>query len=222
MAIAEGLALYIEELYCIANDIPLEDGTDKDEGYIFGRRLVNLILRNIYDNNLDLFFSRVKRGNEESFINDIDRYLKNKNIPYNASELLRISSILFYAKNVPKLPLEEYMKNDEMEILRNEILGIINNENIADNLIIYKYLSSIKYITYLCSILRANLSNYETVSTTLDRELGLAMEQNGNSMLLDNRMMIKIIKNVFQITEINGLDFGIDFSDTPALNSRKL
>ncbi len=68
----------MEELYCMANDIPLEDGTAKDEGYIFGKRLVNLILRNIYDNNLDLFFSRVKRGNEESFINDIDRYLKKK------------------------------------------------------------------------------------------------------------------------------------------------
>ncbi len=110
------------------------------------------------------------------------------------------------------------MKNDETETLRNEILGIINNENVADDLIIYQYLSSINYITYLCSILRANLSNYGTGSTTLDRELGLAMEQNGSSVLLDHRMMIQIIKNVFQITEINGSDFGIDFSDKPALN----
>lgn len=222
VAVAEGIAIYIEELYCMANDIPLEDGTNKDEGYIFGRKLVDHILRNVYNNNLDLFFNRITRGNEESFIDDINRYLKYKNIPYNAKELLRLSSILFYAKNTPKSPFEEYLKNDEMEMLRNEILWITNNENIADNLIIYKYLGTIKYITYLCNVLRGKLSNYETVCTTLDREFGLAIEQNGSSILLDNEMVVKIIKKVFQITGINYSDFKIEFGDTDALEPRKL
>lgn len=218
VALAEGIANYMEGLFCKANDIP-DSGEEQDEGYIFGQRLLKTILQNIYNNDLEMFFSKIKRGNEQSFINDINEYLKSKNIPYNASELLRLTSILFYAKNLPNSPFEEYIKNDEMEMLHNEILGIISNENNSDNLIIYNYLSAIKYITDLCNVLKDKLSNYETFSTTLDRELGLAIKQNGSSLLLDKQKVVNIIKSVFQIIKINEDDFGEYIN---ALDSKKL
>lgn len=199
VAITEGIAIYVEDLYCKVNDIPFDDGVERDEGYIFGKNLINSILLNVYNNDLNLFFNRIKKGNEEMFIKDIDSYLKSKTILYDARELLKMSSILFYAKKIPNSPFEDYTKSAEMEMLRNEILGCFNNKNKNDNLIIYEYLNSIKYVITLGEVLRSKLNNFETFYTTLDRELGLAIAQNGSSILLDNQIVINTINKVFKI-----------------------
>lgn len=213
VAVAEGIAIYVEDLYCKTNDIPFDDEFERDEGYIFGKNLIDSILLNVYNNDLNLFFDRIKRGNEEKFLNDIDGYLKSKNILYNARELLRLSSILFYAKKIPNSPFEDYKKSSEMEILRNEILDCFNNENKDTNLVIYEYLNSIKYVSALNDILKNCLSNFETISTTLDRELGFAIVQNGGSILLDNQAVINIIKKTFDIVSINGFDYDMLLRD---------
>lgn len=199
VAIAEGIATYVEDLYCKANDIPFDDGIIRDEGYIFGKNLINSILLNVYNNDLNLFFDRIKKGNEEMFIKDIDSYLKSKTILYDARELLKMSSILFYAKEIPNSPFKDYKKNAEMEMLRNEVLGCFNDKNKNDNLIIYEYLNSIKYVITLGEVLRSKLNNFETFYTTLDRELGLVIAQNGSSILLDNQIVIDTINKVFKI-----------------------
>lgn len=221
VAIAEGIAIYIEDLYCKTNDIPFDDGAERDEGYIFGKNLIDSILLNVYNNDLNLFFDRIKKGNEEMFIKDVDNYLKSKTILYNARELLRISSILFYAKKIPNSLFEDYTKNTEMEMLRNEILGCFNNKNKDANLIIYKYLNSIKYVSTLGDVLRNNLSNFETVYTTLDRELGLAIAQNGSSILLDNQIVVNTIKKAFDITNVKAFDYDMHLGDILASHQTK-
>lgn len=213
VAIAEGIAIYVEDLYCKINDIPFNDGTERDEGYIFGKNLIDSIILNVYNNDLNLFFARIKKGNEEVFIKDVDNYLKSKNILYNARELLRMSSILFYAKKVPNSPFEDYTENTEIEMLRNEILGCFNNKNKDANLIIYEYLNSIKYVSALGEVLRNSLSNFEVVFTTLDRELGLAIAQNGSSILLDNQTVVNTLKKVFDITNIKAFDYDMRVGD---------
>lgn len=221
VAIAEGIAIYIEDLYCETNNIPLDDGTERDEGYVFGKNLIDSILLNVYNNDLNLFFDRIKKGNEEIFINDIDSYLKSKAVLYNAKELLRMSSILFYAKKIPNSPFQTYTKNTEMEILRNEVLNCLNNKNDDANLAIYEYLNLIRYINYLDELFRNNLNNFETVCTTLDRELGLVIAQNGSSILLDNQAVDNTIKKTFDITNIKKFDYNINLEDISISHSRK-
>lgn len=207
LAITEGIACYMEVLYYKANSIPSKDNQKKDEGYTFAKNLIDSIILNIYDKNLDLFFEKIKKGNEEEFIKDIDKYLKSKNIPYNANELLKLSSILYYAKKLPKSPFEEYKANQEMEFLRNEILDCLDKNKTNDNLVIYEYCNTIKYICSLCNILRNNLNNNETFNATLDREIGTLIIQKGSVALLDNKEITNTIKNVFNITKTNITEF---------------
>ena len=221
VAAAEGIALLFESLFCEVNDIPDEDDEKRDEGYLFGRNLIECILSNVYNNDFDLFSDRIKRGNEEDFLSDIDGYLKSKNILYNAKELLRLSSILYYAKKIPDSPFSEYEKNAEMEMIRNEILGIFSDEDQDDNLCIYNYLSSIKYVNGLCEVFRNNLSNSDVVCTTLDRELGLLMVQKGSSMLLDNQEVINVVKKTLDITGIKDFDFNVSFDNNSTSYPRK-
>lgn len=221
VAIAEGIAIFVEDLWCKLNGLPFESEGEIDEGYIFSKNLINSILLQVYNNDLNLFFDRIKKGNEEVFLNDIDTYLKSKNILYNARELSKISSILFYAKKIPKSPFETYTKNNEMEMLRREILGCFNNENTNANLVIYDYLNLIKYVCSLNEALKNNLSNFETISTTLDRELGLAIYQNGSSLLLDIQAVINIIKRTFDITNTKEFNYNVPTGEFSKLYPRK-
>lgn len=209
VAVAEGLAVYAERLYDIVNGIPHQDDKEKDEGYIFGKNLVNSIILNIYDNNLDNFLQKVKRGQEDNFLNDIDVYLKSKNILYSARDILRLCSILFYAKNIPENPFQEYLKSEDMEFLRQEILHCLDKTNTNDNPSFYRYINSIKRINIFCDSLSSFIDDYETFSATLDRELGKLLVLDKNS-LLNNRIITNAIKQTLQITNLTNLDFDFE------------
>ena len=209
LSITEGLAVLAERLYDNANGIPHQDEEEKDEGYIFGKNLVNSIIFNVYDNNLDDFFKKVKRGQEVNFLNDIDVYLKSKNILYSARDLLKLCSILFYAKKLPKNPFQEYLRSEDMEFLRQEILHCLDKTNTNDNPSFYRYINSIKRINIFCDSLSSFLDDYETFSATLDRELGKLLVLDKNS-LLNNRIITNAIKQTLQITNLTNLDFDFE------------
>lgn len=193
--VAEGIALYFEKLYCQFYGIT--DDTKRDEGYVFSENLINSIILNVYNSNLDTFFERIKKGNEREFINDIDIYLKSQNIGYSANELLRLSSILFYAKKLPRNPFEEYHKNSEMEQLRKDILQCFSGRETIDlNRKINDYSTAIRYIVNLYDKVYSKYTgDLNTFSNTFDRELGLAMVNDNNFPL-----QLEIVKNVYKKT----------------------
>lgn len=203
LALAEGVAIYLEKLYCEVNEIPDDNEDKRDEGYKFSTYLTKAILMQVYDNDLNMFLERIKRGNENQFIEDVNNYLKSKNILYSANELLRLSSILFYAKNMPSSPLAPYKKNPEMEMLRGEVLDYFYPRVKQTDIIIDEYHDTIKYITSLCSNLKNKISDFEVFSTTLDRELGLALAKDGSKLLLDIQIVNDIIRNVFRIMKLD-------------------
>lgn len=177
IAVAEGISQYFEKLYCKFYDIPYDD-TKRDEGYLFSENLLNVIISSVYNRNLNTFFERIKKGNEKEFINDIDTYLKSQNIGYSANELLRMSSILFYAKRLPNSPFEKYHKNDEMEQLRKEVLQCFKGKETIE---LSDYSTAIKYIVNIYDKIHSKYTgDLNTFSNTFDRELGLAMVNDNN------------------------------------------
>lgn len=181
--------------YCFAELI--HDDTKIDEGYIFSENLINSIILNVYNSNLDTFFERIKKGNEKEFINDINTYLKSQNIGYSANELLRLSSILFYAKRFPSSPFEEYHKNSEMEQLRKDILQCFSGRKTIElNKKLNEYSNVVRYIVNLYDKVYSKYpGDLNTFSNTFDKELGLAIV-NDNKFPLQTEM----VKNVYKKT----------------------
>lgn len=212
LAITEGIAIYMEELYCKVNNIPFNEILMMDERYVFSKNLVTSILKNVYQNNLELFFYKIQKGNEELLIKDINDYLKEKNIKYSATELLRLSSILFYAKQKPNSPLQEYKINQEMEIIRKEVLNCFNSKNKDDNFIIYEYLNTIKYICSSYQVLNDEIDNSKTITKILDEKLGLAIVKYGSKILLDNQVVAEIIKNTLDMFDCSNVLEDIQYS----------
>lgn len=201
LAIAEGIAVYFEKLFCNFYEIQFNINNDKDEGYIFSLRLVESIIKNIYRNNLDEFFTKTKRGNEKYFILDIENYLKNNNIGYDLKYLFRLSSILFYAKELPKNPFEKYQVSKKMEKIRSEILKSFSKMNNLNSLSISN--DDIKYIEqiYESFFHKMTKEQYMIFSNHFDKELA-------NLLLFDDSLFKNKdkIKNCL-VKCLNGMDY---------------
>lgn len=196
LAIAEGIACYMEELYCEVNNIPVEDGSKQDEGYIFSKLLVKNIISNVYDNDFAEFLRKIKKGNESEFLSDLDIFLNNKNLLYNSKELLKLSSFLFYAKDVPVTPFREYSINEEMEYLRNEVLKCFSKDNkLNESSIIYDYYDSISKVTKLFNSLKLGVDDPNSFTTYVDQKIGSIMVKYGGNKLLDTDFLLSIFEN---------------------------
>lgn len=205
LAIAEGMAIYMVKKHCKLYGIPFDSDT-RDEGYRFSLKLLEKIISSVYHNNLDVFFEQIKRNSEYNFINYINNYLKEKGYTYNASELLRLSSILFYAKKAPKSMLEEYIVSPEMEHLRDMLLKIIDSSISEEDANVDKYIASIKIIEKLREefFMTMDLNTFTDLSTTFDRELGHILVNDKNDFfdkaIIEEALQksIKLIKNTPQ------------------------
>lgn len=219
-AVTEGISLFFEKLYCKLYGIPYDD-EKYDEGYMFSENLINVIIAKVYNYDLDTFFERIKKGNEESFIKDIDEYLKSQNIRYSANELLRMSSILFYAKKVTNKPFEIYHKSEEMEQLRKDILqSFLGSEKYGSSEKLDDYSDTIKYILDVYDKIYSKYKGDLTIfSNTFDRELGLAMVNNSDLPLEKDsvkavyKKVADIINNDSRIDHTHKLSSYDEYSD---------
>ena len=200
VSLAEGIALYMEYLYCRANYI--DDEVKKSNGYDFGVELFHYIKKYVYNDDLNSFFKALKRGNEELLINDINNFLKKVNIKFGAEEFLRFSSFIFYTRDVYASQLDENRKSKEAGLLTVDLLTMFYSKS-ASKFKINEYADSMKYICSLYKVLEELIGNKDVLYTTLDREFGHAMLENGGSIFLDRYRIIEIVKKTLVIMKID-------------------
>lgn len=209
LAISEGIAIYMEKLFCNFYNIPFNEA-ERDEGYLFALRFVEKIISNVYNNDYNAFFEKIKRHNEKKLIDDIDLYLTNKNVIFKANELLRFSSILFYAKKIPNNPFDPYQKCQESEFIRDEIIHLFESETPNNNPITGEYLNIIRFIEKLrfLSTQKIDLTQFATFSTTFDRELGILLATDSKSFF-DEEIIKNVLKRTLDIVENNEKELNV-------------
>lgn len=216
VSISEGIAVFLEKLFAEFYEIQIYTLDHINRVYKFSLNMIENVIKNVYHDNLDLFFQRVLKGNEESFINDIDNYLTNNNSKYSAKELLRLTSILFYAireKNSPSEKLEYNEIDHKAQRYRDEILMCFSNQVIDEGLEINNLLESIKRIEMVLDLFLTRIEEKSTFTATLDREMAKLLLTDLQAFSdINNRpdVLLQILKSIVDIyNQSNNKDYEI-------------
>lgn len=203
VAITEGLALFFQKMYWKNNDLPIGDFSDHDYGYRFSSTFVDTIFNTIYNGNLKEFLRTVKKGNENKFIEDIDLFLEQNKCVLNIKEILKLSSILFYAKMRP-LPFLEEVEPKVIGLLRREVIDCFSKDDNKKDLYINEYKDSLDFILINQERITKDMDEDKkrTFLITLDREIGRSMFNVGADFLLDRA---NIISSFEKTAHINGI-----------------
>ena len=199
VAITEGIAAYMEDLYCEYYDIPKYGPNERDEGYMFANKLIDVIISSVYKNKLEKFFTDIRKGNEKNFIKNVDNFLQKRQIPFSASEILKLSSILFYAKNLPQSPLEVYQVNKEMEDIRGQVISCFDG-TYQNTMPINGIKKTLQKIIIECEKESSSSMDKRTYFATFDRECGKRMAREGFRALAETDEIKEDVSKIFSVT----------------------
>ena len=197
IAVLEGLAVFFQKMYWNYHDLPMDDFPNHDSGYQFSSTFVNTIFNTVYGLNVKDFLYAVRKGKENKFIENMDCFLEQNNCILNASEILKLSSILFNAKMPPSI-LGEEKKSKVIELIQEEVCDCFSKDDNKKDLYINEYKDSLDFILLTQEKITKDMDENKkrTFLLTLDRELGRSMFTAGEDFLMDKEN----IAATFEIT----------------------
>ena len=208
-SISEGIALFFERKWLINNNLSFNYHYFP-ENYQFSLNIIDLIISKIYHNNFFDFYNSIKKGNEEKFINDLNKFFCQTILKYN--RFIRLTSIIFYAKEYQSKNNINYpLINEYME----EILNALDNKTISIYSNLFQILPAIELIEMIRYFYSKKMSKsqFMVFSLTFDRNLGIELFK-GIDLFNKPTTILNVLKDVLKMLNYES-EVSLEMFDMP-------